>query len=84
MLVLWTVLSIWNIIYINEFYSDKQVQLGYTTVSEDDGKQGTYLTLEKKQFVLFNFCWMCLAAAYHFYFYYVCNQYANKLEDEEE
>ena len=79
-LALWISLSIWNIIYVNEFYEDNQVNLGYETPINDENGEQTgsnehYWTMEKSTFVLFNFCQMCLMGSVFYYVYYMADNF---------
>ena len=58
LLVMWVVLTIWSIIYINEFYEHDVVYMGIgePTTNEDGEVEKGLLVWGKKLFVLFNFC----------------------------
>ena len=84
MIVLIACISIWNIIYINELYSEKEVHLGWGRDKEnDDGEQvSDEWAIPKYQFVLFNFCNGIMWATFFFYFYYVANLYSKGKKKE--
>ena len=73
LLIMWFVVSIWSIIYINEFYHHEYVFYGIGEPEEDeDGKiEAGFLTWNKKIFVLACFCWGILLATIHFWTWYV-------------
>ena len=78
-LFMWVILSIWNIVYVNEFISERQVNLGFEyTSGEEGGEQSLeerYWTMEKSTFVLFNFCWGILMTCYFYYMYYIADTF---------
>ena len=90
-MIMWIILSIWNIVWANEFLSEKQVNLGYEYTTNNGDEEHPepadvehYWTMEKSTFILLNFCWGCATFAWFFYMYYEAEAYENKFEDEEE
>ena len=89
-LLMWTILSIWNIIYVNEFVHEKQINIGYeytasgTDENPEEHEMEHYWTMDKRDFVLFNFCWGCLMFTLFFYFYMVAGSYEKEAEKKEE
>ena len=82
-LILIVVLSIWNIIYINEFYHEKKILLGYGSDNDEGVHEESNWEIEKRDFVLWNFCNGCFWAGWFFYFWYITDVYADLKSSKE-
>ena len=80
-LIMFVVLSVWNIIYINELYPGNTVYFGIVSQPEDGSapEDGIYWEIPKKFFVLLNFCNGCFMSGLFFLFWYVALQYAKEV-----
>jgi len=75
-IISYTLIGIWNIIYFNAWYKHGEVTSG--------GPEVGYFTLTKKQYLFWSLFFVLVVDSFYAYFICVAQRYKNALRDDEE
>ena len=75
-IISYTLLAVWNIIYFNAWYKNGEVLAG--------GEQTGYYRLSKKQYLFWSLFITCIIDSFYAYFICVIAHYRNALRGDEQ